>query len=546
MPDYDYIATKKKIEQAYDAILGPALVSYKKCVKALLTAEHHPAADGLDPSPTMTLADGVLIELITAPVEPSRDNPAPPEQIKKTNEERRKLRKKIDACSDKAGFKGLASLDRAYDDNETRGKRTKARVARMIIHDRPRRKMAQSLRGVDWLSPEVKDLPGADALLVEVATFSGLQKQFERSRFVNELMLLFSGGNANQVRLRDGQKSLSSLTTEWSAVTKLHADDYVQLRVTNLDRDPSAEEQLRKLVGAGKIYVLPDASRKAKCYTPYPLVGTDDLASALGVVAHVIIQEDFRQMFGLTKDRGVFFDDSFGRPIRYGNFIINKNLALLNPLERQAIRGYRGKRPDILVHSGVLIGYEEIRPNRAKAIADGLDKLQEVGAFMSLYALPYKLGTPYQPPKEIPVVDYLLPGGEVVEVYLEVAKKDGLIVYKYCFRADWDRIKTGIRIAFEWFLQIIAVLLWLASLGKEIKGPVLVPPVAPKLPGRLPDTNPSPPVLDPPPPERVPVTEQPEVQVPEEVMKALRAISTEAAEDILSQDTDVVWEPALP
>jgi hypothetical protein len=542
MPNYDYIATKKDIAQRFDAILQPALLSYKKCVKGVLTAENHPAAGLLDPSTTMTLADGVLIELITAPVHASKENPAPPAQIDKTNEERRKLRQKIDACSDKAGFAGLASLEQEYEDNEKRGRQTKARVPRMIIHDRPRRRVAQSLRGVDWLSPQVTDVPGADALLVEVSTFSGLREQFERSRFVNELMLLFSGGNADQIRLRNEAKSLSSLATDWSAVTKLHADDYVQLRVTNLDREPIAEEQVRKLVGAGKIYAQPDESRKARCYTPYPVVGDEDLASALGIIAHVIVQEDFRQKFGLTRDRGVYFDDGFGRPKRYGNFIINKNLRSLNPLERKKIRDYRGKRPDILVHSSGLIGYEEIRPKNAKAIAHGVDKLQEIQAFMSLYALPYKLGTPYQPPKEIPVIDYLLPGGEVVEVYLEVGRDSGLIVYKYCFRADWERIKTGIRLAFEWFIQILAVLLWLASLGKEIKDPVFVPPVAPELP----PINPSPPVLDPAPPDRVPVTNQPEIRVPANVMKSLRGISTESALQILSQDTEIVWEPALP
>jgi hypothetical protein len=53
-------------------------------------------------------------------------------------------------------------------------------------------------------------------------------------------------------------------------------------------------------------------------------------------------------------------------------------------------------------------------------------------------------------------------------------------------------------------------------------------------------------VLDPPPTDRVPVTDQPEIRVPPEVMKSLRAMSTESATQILSQDVDIVWEPALP
>ena len=206
---YDYIATKKDINKRFSAITEPAHRGYKACLKKALEAENYPGA--LDDSPTLTLSEGVLIELI----------------LGSKNSSFRKLQTKIRACrkSNAANQQAVAALVKEYDKNEERGKRTGARAPRMIIHDKSARQLAQSLRGADWLASELKPLPGADALLVEVSTFKALRSQFDRSRFVNELMFLFSDAKDDDIRLRSERKSLASIVGDWSASTRLHADD---------------------------------------------------------------------------------------------------------------------------------------------------------------------------------------------------------------------------------------------------------------------------------------------------------------------------------
>jgi len=276
----------------------------------------------------------------------------------------------------------------------------------------------------------------------------------------------------------------------------------------------------------------------SKCYTPLPLSGPDR-ADAFGVIAHALIQNDYVKSLGLKRGRTVQIDDSFrGRENKaFTNFLINKNLRRLTPEQKEAIKAYRGQRPDIVLDNGVERGFEEIKSAHQSTIDKGVDQVEAIARFMQANNLPYPFGTSYVPKKEIPVVDFFVLG-EVVEVYLSCERKKGLIAYHYCLRADWNRLKGKFKIVISTLVVIIAVLLWLAHQGPL---PPLKPPAGPpKLPDKLPVIPPIEVII---PPDKQPaeVGQVSALLVPE-TMAALRELPYGLVHSALVEN-DIAMEP---
>ena len=270
-----------------------------------------------------------------------------------------------------------------------------------------------------------------------------------------------------------------------------------------------------------------------KCYTPYPISG-EEYADVLGIVAHAFIQDDYVRTLGLRRDRNVHIDDSFSGK-RFRNFLINKNLRKLTPPQKAAIKAYRGKRPDIVLDTGTDHGFEEIKPAHAGSIEKGVQQVQEVARFMRAYNLPYPFGTLYVPKTEIPVGTFFVLG-EPVDVYLSCARQRGLIVYHYCFRADWTRLKKKVRLVFMAFIAFIWIVLMLLDRGgtAPTPGPIEIPPTLPA-PSPIPQ-----PIIRP--PDAVPAAPRLSGLVPPTTIEALRTSSMQMK--LLGQTgADVAFEP---
>ena len=65
MPEIDYNAERKRLAAEFAATLEPLAIKYKKCVRAAFAANKQP--DWFSDSPTLTLAEGVGIEIILTP-----------------------------------------------------------------------------------------------------------------------------------------------------------------------------------------------------------------------------------------------------------------------------------------------------------------------------------------------------------------------------------------------------------------------------------------------------------------------------------------------
>jgi hypothetical protein len=282
----------------------------------------------------------------------------------------------------------------------------------------------------------------------------------------------------------------------------------------------------------GEARQFTSAGTTVKCYSPYPLRGSE-YADILGIVAHAFIQKDYVDTKKLRRNRNVHIDDTFYyKP--FNNFLINKNLRNLTPAQKAAIKAYRGPRPDIVLDTGAERGFEEIKPDNLRGIARGEGQVREVRDFFAANNLPYPFSTDYEPKAEITVGMFWVLT-EPIDVYLACKRKRGLIVYHYCFRADWKRLKGKTQLLFALFIAFIWLILKMKD-GVPAPGPGPVP---------LPPLPPGNPILDPimPPPETVPAQPSVRAYVPASTLEALKPIHTSAIATLAEQDLDIEFEP---
>ena len=288
----------------------------------------------------------------------------------------------------------------------------------------------------------------------------------------------------------------------------------------------------------GRPHLFTSRNATPKCYSPYPLRG-EEYADILGLVAHAFIQVDYVETKKLRRMRNVHIDDSFSG-LRFRNFLINKNIRKLSPAQKAAIKAYRGRRPDIVLDTGVERGFEEIKPDNDRAISEGQEQVQKIAEFFSANNLPYKFGTNYDPKPEIPVGMFFV-AAEPIDVYLSCRRERGLIVYHYCFRADWNRLKVKLTVLFDLLIQLIWIIL-------NMKDPAPGQPPVYKPPPQLPVPSPQPviPIPIPEPANAASAVPRTFGYVPSTTLRALRSISLAELKSLADKEVDIEFEPYVP
>jgi hypothetical protein len=233
-----------------------------------------------------------------------------------------------------------------------------------------------------------------------------------------------------------------------------------------------------------------------KCYGAFATAGGPNADKALGIVAHILIEQDYEQALNVTRGDQLFVDDQFAGSVnpRYARFILERN-GKLDPKARERIRkgGYR--RPDVLLHDLQLHEFEEIKSDSETGRAEGQRQVIEIRNWMRSVGLDYDFGMNYSPNgRALPIVEFRLVGVPVNVCLRPQRAAPGLIVYRYCFRTDWGKLKKMFVVAA--FLALLVYLLSQVGIPGPLPNPMPVPiPV-------IPDPTP---VLPPPDPIRQPI-----------------------------------------
>jgi hypothetical protein len=224
-----------------------------------------------------------------------------------------------------------------------------------------------------------------------------------------------------------------------------------------------------------------------KCYATGATAGPD-YQSVLGVLAHAIISTDYQLALSIWRD-DLFIDDSYAGSINpdYVQFLLRKNPDLPPDVQAQIKQGnYR--RPDIVLDDGSRKEFEEIKPDSERGRDEGRDQVRRVSQWMQRLALPYPAGSTYSASGRIPIFNTTVAGFPVdfsIRVYRDQpGPVPGLILYRYCIRADWAKLtKNGV------IAVIIAIIAFLLKYGGVLPPSPVNPPI---LPIPIPQPNPIP------------------------------------------------------
>jgi len=227
------------------------------------------------------------------------------------------------------------------------------------------------------------------------------------------------------------------------------------------------------------------------CYGAFATAGPR-FAAALGIVAHRMIASDVEKSLRLERGNDLFIDDQSAGPInpRYVTFLINKNPAIPDT-SKDAIRAGGYGRPDLVTHYETVREFEEIKPNTPSGISQGLKDIRTYADWMESLSLPYVYGRAYAAwAKRIPLFEFKLAGLPVTVSLLVERYSDGLLVYKYCFKADARLLKGAIVAVFILLLTLVI---------KYIRIPGTLPPlpIISPLPPGFPDQIVLPPIKQP-------------------------------------------------
>jgi hypothetical protein len=270
-----------------------------------------------------------------------------------------------------------------------------------------------------------------------------------------------------------------------------------------------------------------------KCFGAFATAGPG-FASALGVIAHIMIEADAEKSLNVERGYQLFVDDQFAGKVnpKYVKFLLMKN-PNLSPAKQNIIRQGGYARPDFLLHDGQKLEFDEIKPNSITGRKDGLIQIKKISAWMNSLGLPYLPGSTYAPHGKIyiPILTFKL-ASFPIEVVLEVERTQaGLILYKYCIRADWSKLVKGAVVA-----AIIALLAFIiARIG--VPGPLPIPMPVPRLP------DPTPIIVLPPIPQPI-VVEFTEVTLSHELLVAREHLSEDQGRNLalfVEQDIPQGW-----
>jgi hypothetical protein len=222
------------------------------------------------------------------------------------------------------------------------------------------------------------------------------------------------------------------------------------------------------------------AAASQACYGAFSMAGPG-FASALGMIAHVMIESDAEKMLSVERGAQLFVDDQARGSVnpRMVKFLLDKN-PNLTANDKEIIRQGVYRRPDFILHDSKRQEFDEIKSNSDAGRKEGLAQLKQIAGWMRARGLPYVMGSSYVPSQEryIPILTYRV-AGLPVDVLLKVERlQSGLILYQYCIRADLTKLVKGAIVAI--FIILMAFLI------KYVRLPISLP----KLPIRLPPGGP--------------------------------------------------------
>jgi|GEM_PF-5367961 hypothetical protein len=192
----------------------------------------------------------------------------------------------------------------------------------------------------------------------------------------------------------------------------------------------------------------------------------------IGTLAHLIGMNDYLKVMGGTRGADIYLDTFELIPIdpSYAAFIISHNPSL-GAVKKVFLSVTPLKRPDYMIDRPGLTEFDELKPDSIPGVIEGMEKIYEIAAYMSLLGLPYTFGVTYTPTPMIPLFSFSL-GGMPVNVSMKFTRKrSGLIVYEICIETDWSKVAKAALIA------LIVILLILILKGLPIPVPVPAPAV---------------------------------------------------------------------
>jgi hypothetical protein len=245
---------------------------------------------------------------------------------------------------------------------------------------------------------------------------------------------------------------------------ELEADHLAQAVIQRTTEAPPVQQQPAKLRRAVSTQCLPPSV----LFTLMQIGDTSPISSAIGQVAENLIETNYCTVTSCALMVTDYFDNPI--PGSYIAFLIAHNPALDTPVNRAALAllGLTGlNRPDILTDKPARKEFYEIKPKSVSGIAEGIEKLLTITAFMSVYSLPYILGTTYVPTPPLVASVTVMAGPWPLTVSLRAERiAPGLLVYDFCFTGELGNIALA--------ALAVALVAALILLAPELS-PVLAP-----------------------------------------------------------------------
>ncbi|MBK6267337.1 hypothetical protein JKA74_20005 [Marivirga sp. S37H4] len=197
------------------------------------------------------------------------------------------------------------------------------------------------------------------------------------------------------------------------------------------------------------------------CFAPSELFG-EEIAKGFGIIAEPFINFNLTEYFSrnMIAPRDIYQDYSFEGSIdkTLAGFIKLKN-PTINPLYFDLLSTVPHKRPDILIDSGTIKDYYEIKPNSPSGRYAGRRKLSAIDTYMNTYGLPYVRGPLLDIPEFVIGRTAITINGVTVpiQVSLNFETVNGLILYKVCIETQW-RLILNAKHVFELLEAIVELL----------------------------------------------------------------------------------------
>jgi hypothetical protein len=360
-----------------------------------------------------------------------------------------------------------------------------------------------------------RNIPADDRILLIATSFDDLQSQIEVDRICITLVLVLPHVDGKVVLGRN-RVSYTELERRWRNTARLDVWEVIHLMGGFAGPAPADGDAIGELLHCTDFVIAWTGldTPEPKCYSAKPFAGPH-YQDAMGIFAHAIVANDCETTLGLRRGQQLFVDDSFAGDINplYVRFLLAHNRV--SRVDAEVIRTTPISRPDLLIDDGVHKELEETKPDSASGRKKGPAQARAVRLWMTEFALPYKLGFTYRPTPEIPIFATVIVGYEI-DFYLTVRRlRRGVIVYKYCIRADWEALtKTGV---------VRVIIMLLAYLLRNV-GVIPLPPGRDPVPLPIPVPGPIPI------PQPIPVPAQLETTIPRESLVVLRKLSAATRE----------------